>query len=111
MTDYVIEVDAKLLALCIDAALIRAHRPLTAHEIALDTGIAEADVLRLIKSRLRGRKATLVKHTKNGEDRYTLTAERFQKVKPQLEGIQLGPAAWARAERKFDPPGRPRRLT
>lgn len=54
-------------SLLIDAALIRACKPLTAKQLAEAADLEEAQVRGIVAQRSRGRRATLTK-TRQGED-------------------------------------------
>jgi DNA-binding transcriptional regulator GbsR (MarR family) len=95
------------LALRIYAEMVRDPQPLTAEQLMERIGAPKNYVLPVLKARDSCGVMTSQK-TPDGRT-YTFTPEGFQYVRSLLEPLELSAAQWARIERKFNPPGRPRR--
>lgn len=94
------------LALRIYTAMVRDPQPLTAEQLMERTGAPKNYVLPILKARDSCGVMTSQKVTDGRA--YTFTAEGFQYVRSLLEPLELSAAQWARIERRFNPPGRPR---
>lgn len=93
-------------SLLIDAALIRACKPLTTKQLAEATYLEEAQVRAIVARRSRGRRATLTKTRQDEVDVFELTKAHYLDVKNRLQPLRLDPATWARAERQYSRPCR-----
>lgn len=92
--------------LAIFSALVRTSRPLSADEISYQTGVPVKPLSELLKGLVRS--GALSEQQAIATTTYELTKAGFERALA-LKGLQLGPEVWARAERRFNPPG-PKRL-